>query len=212
MNLNSVSFPTRKNEKRKWKSNFVFSLQRKTKNENKIWVWFSYAIENRLALRYTDYCSIIVLVLGNSSIYSPHINHSGQDILTKISYQAPIFLSGLEARLNKSNNTNPVSADCRPGKKCRLGAKRRLQTADWIRNADWEFVLFFRLILDNMSSYNLPSVTQALFRYHLSRLFALLWNIPCLFLDHNRSYYNFKLLRENLLIFPCGSYSEHIYS
>ena len=74
---------------------------------------FSYAIENRLALRYTDYCSIIVLVLGNSSIYSPHINHSGQDILTKISYQAPIFLSGLEARLNKSNNTNPVSAECR---------------------------------------------------------------------------------------------------
>ena len=207
MNFNSVSFPTRKNGKRKWKSNFVFSLQRKTKNENKIWVWFSYAIENRLALRYTDYCSIIVLVLGNSSIYSPQI--FSLKFLIKPQYFC------LDLRLAWTKATIPIrsvqTADCRPGKKCR-GAKRRLQTADWVRNADWEFVLFFRLILDNMSSYNLPSVTQALFRDHLSRLFALLWNIPCLSLDHNRSYYNFKLLRENLLIFPCGCYSEHIYS
>ena len=29
-----------------------------------------------------------------------------------------------------------------------------------------------------MSSYSLPSVTQSLFRDQLSRLFALLWNIP----------------------------------
>ena len=43
-----------------------------------------------------------------------------------------------------------------------------------------------------MSYYNLPNVTQALFRDHLSRLFALPSNIPCLFLDHNRSSYNFK--------------------
>ena len=50
---------------------FAFPLQRKTKNENTIWVSFSYAIENRLALRYTDYCSIIVLVFGSSSMYSP---------------------------------------------------------------------------------------------------------------------------------------------
>ena len=33
-------------------------------------------------------------------------------------------------------------------------------------------MLIFRLIRDNMSSYNLPSVTQSLFRDHLSRLFA----------------------------------------
>ena len=34
-----------------------------------------------------------------------------------------------------------------------------------------------------MSSYNLPSVTQSPFHDHLSRLFALLWNIPCPFLS-----------------------------
>ena len=56
------------------------------------------------------------------------------------------------------------------------------------------FKIFFRLIRDDMSSYNSPSVTQSLFRDHLSRLFALLWNIPFPFLDHNRSYYNFKPL------------------
>ena len=43
-----------------------------------------------------------------------------------------------------------------------------------------------------MSTYNLPSVTQSLFHDDLSRLFALLWNIPCPFLDHSRSKYNFK--------------------
>ena len=63
---------------------------------------------------------------------------------------------------------------------CRLQTAHRaqnadlvqMQTADWVQNADSEFILFFRLISDDMSSYNLPSVTQLLFRYHLSRLFA----------------------------------------
>ena len=49
-----------------------------------------------------------------------------------------------------------------------------------------EFILFFGLIRDNMSSYNLPSVTQSLFRDHLSRLFAY---IPCPFLDHKHRIY-----------------------
>ena len=51
-----ITFPSRqgKVKKRKWKSYFVFLLQRKTKNENKIWVSFSFTVENRLALRYTD--------------------------------------------------------------------------------------------------------------------------------------------------------------
>ena len=46
-----------------------------------------------------------------------------------------------------------------------------------------------------------PSGTQSLFR-----LFSLLWNIPCPFLDHNRSQYNFKpsysilILRANWLV------------
>ena len=78
------------------------------------------------------------------------------------------------------------TADCRPD------TKYRLQTAEWVQNADWESKEFFRLVCDNMSSYNLPSVTQSLFRDQLSRLFALLWNIPGPFLDQNRSIYNFK--------------------
>ena len=73
------------------------------------------------------------------------------------------------------------NADCRPDTKCRL------QTSGWIQNADWESKEFFRLVCDNMSSYNLPSVTQSLLRDQLSRLFALLWNTPGPFLDQNRS-------------------------
>ena len=73
------------------------------------------------------------------------------------------------------------NADCRPDTKCRL------QTSEWVLNADWESKEFFRLVCDNMSSYNLPSVTQSLFRDQLSRLFALLWNTPGPFLDQNRS-------------------------
>ena len=62
------------------------------------------------------------------------------------------------------------TADCRPGKK--MQTRYKMRTADRVLNADREFILFFRLIRDNMSSYNLPSVTQSLFRDHLSRLFA----------------------------------------
>ena len=67
------------------------------------------------------------------------------------------------------------TADCRPGTKCRL-----------------RIYAFFLLIRDNMSSYNLQSITQSLFRDHFSLLFALMWNITCPFLDHNRSLYNFE--------------------
>ena len=45
---------------------------------------------------------------------------------------------------------------------------------------------------NNMSSYNLPSVTQSHFRDQLSRLFALFWNIPSPFHNENRSLHNFK--------------------
>ena len=84
------------------------------------------------------------------------------------------------------------TTNCRPDTKCGLVTKCRLQTAEWVQNADWESKEFFRLVCDNMSSYNLPSVMQSLFRDQLSRLFALLWNIPGPFLDKNRSLYNFK--------------------
>ena len=88
--------------------------------------------------------------------------------------------------------------DCRPdtkcklGTKCRLDTKCRLQTAEWEQNADWESKEFFRLVCDNMSSYNLLSVTQSLFRDQLALLFTLLWNIPGPFLDQNWSWDNFK--------------------
>ena len=78
------------------------------------------------------------------------------------------------------------TADCRPD------TKYRLQTAEWVQNADWESEEFFRLVCDNMSSYNLPNVTQSLFRDQLSRWFALFWNIPGPHLNENRSSYNFK--------------------
>ena len=78
------------------------------------------------------------------------------------------------------------SADRRPGKNCRLGTKCRLQ----IKCRLIIYTVFVRVIGDNMSSYNLPSVM--LFRDHLSQLFVLLWNIPCPFLDQNHSWWNFK--------------------
>ena len=93
-------------------------------------------------------------------------------------FGAPIFRSRLEARSKKNSSTTPVST------KCRLLIGYKMQTVGWVQIADWEFILIFAgYVLINMSSYNLPSVTQLLFRHHLSRLFALLWNIPCPFLD-----------------------------
>ena len=58
-----------------------------------------------------------------------------------------------------------------------------MQTAEWVQKEDWESKEFFRLVCGNMSSYNLASVTQSRFRDQLSRLFALLQNIPGPFLD-----------------------------
>ena len=40
------------------------------------------------------------------------------------------------------------NADCWPDTKCRR------QTAEWVQNAECEFKEFFRLVCDNMSSYN----------------------------------------------------------
>ena len=137
---------------------------------------------------YSWYCSIIVLVLGSSSTYSQHINHSGKDSL-KFSFEHHYF--GPDLRLAQTKSVIPIqpvqNADCRLGTKCSLQTGYKMQT----ENSD----CFFRLIRASMSSYNLPSVTQSLFRDNLLRLFALLWNIPCSFLDHRRSLYNSSLPR-----------------
>ena len=83
---------------------------------------------------------------------------------------------------------------------CRLQNADQIQNVDQVQNVDCRlgtkcrlriWSVFFSLVCDNISSYNLPSVTQSLFRDKLSRLFALLYNIPGPFLDQNRSYYNF---------------------
>ena len=103
-----------------------------------------------------------MLFLGSSSIYSSHINHSGQ-------YFGPdLRLAWTKTAISIRSVQN---ADCRLGTKCRPGTKCRLR-----------IYTVFPSERDNMSSYNLPSVTQSLFRDHLSRLFALMWNIPCRFL------------------------------
>ena len=72
------------------------------------------------------------------------------------------------------------TADRRLGKK--LQTRYKMQTADKMQTDN---LYCFRVIDDNMSSYNLPSVM--LFRDHPSQLFVLLWNIPCPFLDQNHS-------------------------
>ena len=79
-----------------------------------------------------------MLFLGSSLKYSPHINHSGQDSLTKIFFRVPILRSGLEARSNKNSNTNPVTTDCRP--KYRLGTKCRLRICT-VFSSDTRYVI-----------------------------------------------------------------------
>ena len=133
-------------------------------------------IRIRLQLVQSYHCSIIVLFLGSSTTYSPHINHSGQDSRTKFFFE--VQYSGLDLRLARTKTAIPIrsvqNADCRlqTAPRVQNADLVQMQTADWVQNADSEFILFFRLISDDMSSYNLPSVTQLLFRYHLSRLFA----------------------------------------
>ena len=51
------------------------------------------------------YCSIIVLVLGSSSTYSQHINHSGKDSL-KYSFEHHYF--GPDLRLAQTKTVIPI--------------------------------------------------------------------------------------------------------
>ena len=75
-------------------------------------------------------------------------------------------------------------AECRVQTGCKMYARYKMQTADCKEGTKcrlrWQF---FRLVCDNMSSYNLPSVTQSLFCDQLSPLFALWWTIPGPFVD-----------------------------
>ena len=84
------------------------------------------------------------------------------------------------------------TADCRPDTKCRLGTKCRLQTAEWVENADWESKEFFRLVWNNTSSYNLPSVTQSLSAIRFHDYLHYCGIVLAHILDQNRSWCNFK--------------------
>ena len=87
------------------------------------------------------------------------LNHNSRKIISGYF----IYFYFEQKQQYQSGQYKMQTADCRPGTKCRLGTKCKLQTADWVKNVGCEFILFFRLILDNMSSYNLPSVTQSRF-------------------------------------------------
>ena len=120
------------------------------------------------ALQYTVYTSIT----------------GGQDSLSKIFISSSNISVRTWGSLEKKQQyqygrCKMQTADCRPGTKCRLRTGYKMHTEI--------SYCFFRLIRDNMPAYNVPSVTQSFFHDHLSRLFALLCNIPCPFLDHNRS-------------------------
>ena len=114
------------------------------------------------ALVFSWYNVIIALSLCLSSGALQHTVNTSIIAAKIVQKQAPLFRSGLEAPPLKK-------------KQHYQSGQYKMQTADRVQNADWEFTLFFRLIRDNnTSSYNLPSVTQSLFRDHLLRLFALL--------------------------------------
>ena len=92
----------------------------------------------RLQLVQRNHCSTIVLFLESFSTYSPHINLSGQDSLTKISFELQYFSLDLRLARKKKPQYQPVlhkmrtagyrlqteykiqNADCRLGTKCRL--------------------------------------------------------------------------------------------
>ena len=62
-----------------------------------------------------------MLVLGNSSTYSHHINYSGQD---SVKFPFELHYFGPDSRLAQTKTAIPIrsvqNAHCRPGTKCRL--------------------------------------------------------------------------------------------
>ena len=151
------------------------------------WTRVATLVSRAFAFVFSCYKLIIDLSLYFSSWGLQHTVHisiiAAKIVSREFFFELQYF--GPDLRLARTKTAIPIrsvqNADCR------LQTGYKMQTADWVQNADWEFILFFRLIRDIMSSCNFPSVTQSLFRDHLSRLFALLWNIPSPFLDHNRS-------------------------
>ena len=86
----------------------------------------------RLQLVQSNHCFIIVLFFRSSSTYNPHINHGGQDTLSKIFFRLQYFCPDL--RLARTKTAIPIrsvkNADCRlqTGYKMQTKYKCRLQT------------------------------------------------------------------------------------
>ena len=149
--------------------------QRRRASEAAIWVSCTFAFV------FSWYKVIIAISLCFSSgtlQYTVHTSIIAAKITVSLKFFFELQYFGPDLRLAWTKTAVSIrsvqNADC------------RLQTADRVQNADQVHTVF-PSERDNMSSYNLPSVTQSLFRDHLSRLFALMWNIPSPFLDHNRS-------------------------
>ena len=67
----------------------------------------------------------------------PHINHSGQDSLTKNFFsRALIFRFGLETRSRKNISTNLVNTKCRLQTGYEMQTRYKIQNADRVQNAD----------------------------------------------------------------------------
>ena len=84
--------------------------------------------------------------------YTVHISIIAAKIVS-IEFFRELQYFGPDLRLVQTKTAIPVrsvqNADCR----LQTAAGYKMQTADWVQNADWEFILFFRLISDNMSTY-----------------------------------------------------------
>ena len=155
-------------------------------------------VSRAFAFVFSWYKVIIALSLCFSSGALQHTVHSSiiaaKIVPLRFFFEPQYF--GPDLRLARTKTAIPIrsvqNADYRLHTGHKMQTRYKMRTVDRVQNADWEFIPFFGLIRDNMSSLNLLSVTQSLFCDHLSRLFALLWNIPRPFLDHNRSWYSFK--------------------
>ena len=137
-------------------------------------------VSRAFAFVFSWYKVIIALSLCFSSGALQHTVHSSiiaaKIVPLRFFFEPEYFSSDL--RLARTKTAIPIRSVQNAEYKLHTGHKMQTENL---------FLFFFGLIRDNMSSHNLLSVTKSFFCDHLSRLFALLWNIPRPFLDHNRS-------------------------
>ena len=147
--------------------------QRRRASEAAIWVSCTFAFV------FSWYkCYIIVLFLGSSSIYSSHINHSGQDSITKIFFRASIFRSGLEACLNKNSNINPVSTKCRLQTGYKMQTRYKMQTENLYCFSVWTW----QHVILQLTERHAIAFPRSSFTIICTNV-----EYPLPFLDHNRS-------------------------